>query len=92
MPAGVGGLGDLENSAGVCNSLTLGKQLGSGYELADLLGCVASSCHGGVPGPVWPDEVSHSQWTDFWGLRTTSIATNALELWVKHSAIKVHSG
>jgi hypothetical protein len=30
---------------------------------------VAGSFHGGVPGPVWPDEDSHSPWTDFRGPR-----------------------
>jgi hypothetical protein len=30
---------------------------------------VADSFHGGVPGPVWPDEDSHSPWTDFQGPR-----------------------
>ena len=60
-PAVVGGMRDLENSAGVRNCLALGKQLVSRFELADdLLGCVAGSFHGGVPGPVWPDEDSHS--------------------------------
>jgi hypothetical protein len=44
----------------------LGDQLLSGFELADdLLGCVAGSFHGGVSGPVWPDEDSLSPWTDF---------------------------
>jgi hypothetical protein len=30
---------------------------------------VAGSFHGGVPGPVWPDEDSHSPWTDSQGPR-----------------------
>jgi len=48
----------------------LGDQLLSGLELADdLLGCVAGSFHGEVPGPVWPDEDSHSAWTDSQGPR-----------------------
>jgi len=32
---------------------------------------VAGSFHGGVPGPVWPDEDSHSPWTDSQGPRQT---------------------
>jgi len=69
-PAVVGGLGDLENSAGVRNCLALSKQLVSRFELADdLFGCVPGAFHGEVPGPVWPDEDSHSPWTDFWGPR-----------------------
>ena len=39
-PELVGGLGDLENSAGVCNGLALGKQLFSSFELADDLALV----------------------------------------------------
>ena len=36
-----------------------------GFELADdLLRGVTDSFHSGVPGPVWPDEDSHSAWTD----------------------------
>jgi hypothetical protein len=32
-----------------------------GFELQDdLLGCVPCAFHGGVPGPVWPDDNSHS--------------------------------
>jgi len=69
-PAVVGGLGDFENSAGVRNCLALSKQLVSRFELADdLFGYVPGAFHGGVPGPVWPDEDSHSPWTDFWGPR-----------------------
>jgi hypothetical protein len=40
------------------------------FELADdLLGCVPGAFHGRVPGPVWPDEDSHSPRTDFRGPR-----------------------
>ena len=75
-PAVVGGLRYLQYSAGVCDGLALGKQLVSRsllrrslrLELADdLLECVTGAFHGGVPGPVWPDEDSHSPWTDFQG-------------------------
>jgi hypothetical protein len=60
-PAVVGWLKDLQHSAGVCDGLVLDKQLVSRFELADdLLGCVKGAFHGGVPGPVWPDEDSHS--------------------------------
>ncbi len=77
-PAVVGGLRDLQNLAGLCDGLALGNQLVSysllrrslRLELADdLLGCVSGSFHGGVPGPVWPDEDSHSPWTDSRGPR-----------------------
>ena len=30
---------------------------------------MADSFHGEVPGPIWPDEDSHSPWTDFQGPR-----------------------
>jgi len=63
-------LGYLNGTADVGNGLALSDQLLSGFELADdLLGCVADSFHGEVPGPVWPDEDSHSPWTDFLGPR-----------------------
>jgi len=66
----VGGLGDLEKSAGVRNCLALSKQLVSRFELADdLFGCVPGGFHGEVPGTVCPDEDSPSHWTDFWGPR-----------------------
>ena len=70
LPAVVGRLGHLNGAADVSDGLALGDQLLSGLELADdLLGCVADAFHGGVPGPVWPDEDSHSLWTDFRGPR-----------------------
>jgi len=41
-----------------------------GLELADdLLRCVPGAFHGDVPGPVWPDEDSHSPWTGCRGPR-----------------------
>ena len=62
----VGGLGDLDGSASVSTGIALGAQRLSGFELADhLLGCVADSFHSEVPDPVWPDEDSHSPWTNF---------------------------
>ena len=65
FPAVVGRLGDLNGAADVGDGLALGDQLLSGLELADdLLGCVADAFHGEVPIPVWPDEGSHSPWTD----------------------------
>jgi hypothetical protein len=64
------GLTDLEGATDVGDGLALGNELLSDFELADdLLGCVAGSFHGGVPGPVWPAEDSHSPWTDSWGPR-----------------------
>ena len=70
LPAVVSRLGDLNGAADVGDGLALGSQLLSGLKLADdLLGCVADSFHGEVPGPVWPDEDSHSPWTDFQGPR-----------------------
>jgi len=60
-PAVVGGLGDLENLAGIRNCLALIKQLINRFELADdLLGYVPGAFHGEVPSAVWPDEDSHS--------------------------------
>jgi hypothetical protein len=69
-PAVVGGLSDLQDAVDIGNGLALGDQLNSRFELADdLLGRVAGSFHGGVPGRVWPDEDSHSPWTDSKGPR-----------------------
>ena len=47
--------------------LMCGKQLDIRY--AELLSCLKDSFHGEVLGPVWPDEDSHSPWTDFLGPR-----------------------
>jgi hypothetical protein len=48
----------------------LGDQLLRGFELADdLLGCMPGAFHGRVPGPVLPDENSHSPWTNRRGPR-----------------------
>ena len=48
----------------------VGDQLLGGLELADdLLRCVPGAFHGRVPGPVWPDEDSHSPWIDCQGPR-----------------------
>ena len=59
-------MGDLDGSANVGGGIALGDQLLNGFELADhLLGYVADSFHGEVSGPVWPDEDSHSPWTNF---------------------------
>jgi hypothetical protein len=61
----IDGLRDLQNSAGVFDSLVLGNRLVSNFELADdLLGCVADAFLGGVPFLVWPAEDAHSRWTD----------------------------
>ena len=60
----------IDDAADVGNGLALGDQLLGGLELADdLLRCVPSPFHGGVPAPLWPDEDSHSPRTAFRGLR-----------------------
>jgi hypothetical protein len=70
----VGGLGNLEDAADIGDGLALGDQLISCFELADdLLGCVESSFHGAVPSLVWPDEDSHSPWTDSQGPRQKTL-------------------
>ena len=57
----VGRLGGFDRPAYVGDGFPLGDQLLSRLELVDdLLGCVAYVFHGGIPGPVWPDEDSHS--------------------------------
>jgi len=44
----------------------LGDQLLRRFGFADdLLPCVEDLFHGEVPGPVWPDKVPHSRWTNF---------------------------
>jgi len=66
----VGRLPHLDDAADVDDGLALGDQLLSGLELADdLLRRVPGAFHGRVPGPVWPDEDSHSPWTDLRGPR-----------------------
>ncbi len=68
LPAVVGRLSDLDGATDLGDSLALGDQLLRGIELADdLLSRVADRFHAGVPGPVWPDEDSHSPWIDFQG-------------------------
>ena len=60
-------MGALQDAADVKNGLALGN---SSFELADdLLGNESGSFHGGVPGPVWPNQDSHSLWTDSEGAR-----------------------
>jgi len=66
----VGRLRHLDDAADVDDGLALGDQLLGGLELADdLLRRVPGAFHGRVPGPVWPDEDSHSPWTDLRGPR-----------------------
>ena len=66
----LGRLGDLNGAADVGDGLAMGDQLLSGLGLADdLLGCVDDAFHGEVLDPVWPDEYSHSLWTDVQGPR-----------------------
>jgi len=66
-PAVVGGLGYLQHPADLGDGFPLSDQLLRSLELADdLLGFVVGSFHGGVPGPAWPAEDSHSPWIDFW--------------------------
>ena len=53
LSAVISRLGDLNGGADIGNCLALGVPLLKGFELAnDLLGCVADSFHGEVPGPV----------------------------------------
>ncbi len=59
---------------------TAALHLGS-FELADdLLGGMPGAFHGRVPGPVWPDEDSHSPWTDHQGPRHIHCAASDLVL------------
>jgi len=60
----------LDDTADVGDGLALDNQLLSSFQLAyDLLRRVPGAFHGEVPGPVWPDEDSHSPWTDLRGPR-----------------------
>jgi hypothetical protein len=69
-PAVVGRLRHIDHAADVSDGLALGDQLLGRFELTDdLLGCVTGVFHVGVPGPAWPDEDSHSPWTDLRGPR-----------------------
>ena len=68
----VRGLRHLDNTADLDQGLALGDQLLGGLELADdSLRRVPGAFHGRVPGLVWPDEDSHSPWTDCRGPRHT---------------------
>lgn len=72
----VGGLRRLKGPADVRDGLALGELLLNGLELADdLLSGVVDSFHGGVPGLAWPDEDSHSPWTDIQGARQSESAS-----------------
>ena len=78
LPAVVGRLGHLNGAADIGDGLALSDPLLSDFELAnDLLGCVADAFHGEVPGPVWPDEDSHSPWTDFRELIHPAVAAKS---------------
>jgi len=71
----IGGLRHLQCTAEIGYGLTVGRQLLNGFEPENnLQGCVADSLHGGVPGPVWPDEDSHSPWTNSKAPRHLSVA------------------
>jgi len=79
----VGRLGHLNGTADIGDGLALGDQLLSGFELADdLLGCVADAFYCEVPGPVWPDEDSHSPWTDVRGPRQFLMPRSGLVLYI----------
>ena len=61
----IGRLRHLDHAEDVGHSLALGDQLRGGYRLADdLLGLVPGVLHYGVPGLIWPAEISHSHWSD----------------------------
>ena len=60
----------LDDAADLDDGIALGDQLLGSLELADdLFRRVPGPFHGEVPGPVWPDEDSHSPWTDCQGPR-----------------------
>jgi len=55
----------IDDSADLEEGLALGDQLFIGFELVvDLYCVVPGAFHVEVPGPLWPDEDSHSPWTD----------------------------
>jgi len=57
-----------DDTADLDDGLALGDQLLGDFELADdLLRRVPGASHGEVPGPIWPDEHSHSPWIDLRG-------------------------
>jgi hypothetical protein len=69
-PAVVVRLRHLNHAADVGDGLGLGDQLLGRFELADdLLGCIPGAFHVRIPGPVWPDEDSHSPCSDLRGTR-----------------------
>ena len=81
----VGRLRHLDHAADLGDGLALGDQLLGGPLLRrslrlvladDPLRRVPGEFHGGVPGPAWLDEDSHSPWTGFQGPRETHIYQN----------------
>ncbi len=59
-------LRQLDETADLDDGLALGDHLLGGLEVADdLLRRVHGAFHAQALGPVWPDEDSHSTWTDF---------------------------
>jgi len=78
-PAVVGRLRHLDDTSDLDDGLALGDQLLRRLQLADDLLCrVPSAFHGEVPRPVWPDEDSHSPWTDLGGPRLPPRMLNKL--------------
>ena len=70
----------LDHATDVGDVLALGNQLLGSFELEhDLFGCMPGAFHGRVP-PVWPDENSHSPWTD---PQVTAATVNSALLWVR---------
>jgi len=70
----------LDDTADLDDSLALGDQLFCSFQLADdLLRRRPGAFHGEVPGPVWPDEDSHSPWCDLRGPRHAHIPRR---LWI----------
>ena len=69
-PAVLSRLRHLDDTADLDDGLALGDQLLGGSELADDLFCrLAGAFCDEIFGPVWPDEESHSPWTDLRGPR-----------------------
>ena len=70
----------LDDTADVGDGLALDDQLLSSFQLADdLLHRVPGESHGEIPGPVWPDEDSHSPWPDLRGPRQWQSARSGVK-------------
>jgi len=80
-PAVISRLRHPDDTADLNDGLALGDQLLRRFQLVDdLLRREPGAFHGQIPGPVWPDEDSHSLWTSFQGARQRRVLLQVTRL------------